>query len=226
MQQWLDPDSPAAGKRTLLALLRHGTTVWNEAGRIQGLKDSPLSQKGRKQAAEWADFLSGCKIDQIIASDLGRVRETAAIICKQFPAVPIAWNPLLREQHWGEWEGRTFQDLKKEQGAILAAQIRSGWDFRPPGGESRREVLQRALAVMHEIAKSYAGKRVLIICHEGIIKTIIYHLAGRAFLPEEKKLLQKRDLHLLQSIDEKLSIARLNIMTTLNKATHTAKEQP
>ncbi len=226
MQQWLNPDTPATAEFTLLALLRHGKTVWNEAGRIQGLQDSPLSRQGREQVADWADFLKNFTIDQIVASDLGRVRETAAIICRRLPDVPIEWNPLLREQHWGEWEGRTFHDLKKEQGEALASQIRSGWDFRPPGGESRSEVLQRVLPALLEISEKHIGKRILVICHEGIIKTTIYHLAGRAFLPEEKKLLHKRDLHLLQVVEKKLSIARLNIMTTLGKTAATAKGQP
>ena len=196
---------------TVLALLRHGKTMWNEEGRIQGRKNSPLSEKGSKQVHDWGKFIGDHTIDQIIASDLGRVQETVAIIRQYCNPVPVEWTKKLREQAWGEWEGKTFHDLKNEHPEELAAQIRAGWDFRPPGGESRYEVLQRSLPVIQDILQQYPGKRVLVVSHEGIVKSLIYHLAGRAFLPEEKKLLQKRQLHLLIGSGAELSLGPLNI---------------
>ncbi len=196
---------------TLLALLRHGKTIWNEESRIQGRRDSPLSEKGSQQVHQWGKFLGNHVIDKIIASDLGRVRETVTIIQQYCNPVPVEWNTNLREQAWGQWEGKTFQELKNGQPEELAAQVRAGWDFRPPEGESRKEVLQRALPVVQECLQKYPGKRILIVSHEGIVKSLIYHLAGRAFLPEEKKLLDKRQLHLLISSGDALSLGPLNI---------------
>jgi len=198
--------------QTVLALLRHGKTLWNEEGRIQGRHDSPLSVKGSKQVHEWGQFLQDYTIDQIVASDLGRVRETVAILQNYCKMVPVEWNPALREQAWGEWEGKTFHELKTKHPEELAAQIRAGWDFCPPGGESRKEVLQRALVVIDETVLKFPGKRILIVSHEGIVKSLIYHLAGRAFLPEEKKLLQKRQLHLLLGSKDTLSLGPLNVL--------------
>ena len=198
--------------QTVLALLRHGKTMWNEEGRIQGRQDSPLSTKGRKQVHEWGQFLQNYSIDQIIASDLGRVQETVAILRQYCKTAPVEWNPELREQAWGKWEGKTFRELKMKHPEELAAQIRAGWNFCPPGGESRKEVLQRALIVINETLQQFPGKRILIVSHEGIVKSLIYHLAGRAFLPEEKKLLQKRQLHLLVGREETLSLGPLNIL--------------
>lgn len=215
MQRWLKTNSTPNEKQTLLALLRHGQTVWNEEGRIQGHADSPLSRKGIQQVKEWTQFLSTVTIHNIIASDLGRVRETVSIIQNQLKNVSVEWNASLQEQAWGAWQGKTFADLRKNHGEILKAQIQAGWEFRPPGGESRKEVLQRALPVIQNITQDYPGKNILVVCHEGIIKSLIYHLAKRNFLPEEKKLLQKRDLHLLQGNGNELSIARLNVMTNL-----------
>ncbi len=217
MHRWLKSDSPLAKGQTLLALLRHGKTIWNEEGRIQGHKDTPLSPEGILQVQAWAAFLSNHTIHHIIASDLGRVRETVALLQKQLDNVSVEWNPALREQAWGHWEGRSFAELKETEAEMLAAQIRAGWDFRPPGGESRREVLQRALPEIQNIVQQHPGRKILIVCHEGIVKSLIYHLAKRDFLPDEKKLLQKRDLHLLQGNGKELSIAALNIMSTFNK---------
>ena len=200
--------------QTIIGLLRHGKTLWNEEGRIQGRQDSPLSRSGREQAHEWGDFLRGCHIDQIVASDMGRARETLAILQAYCHSLPVTWEPQLREQSWGEWEGKTFQELQADE---LNAQVRAGWDFRPPGGESRREVLKRAMAVMQKIVEQFPGQRVLVVCHEGVIKSLIYHLSGRAFLPEEKKLLQKRQLHLLCGTEHTLMVASLNILPPIHK---------
>ncbi len=214
MRRLLEQETDQERSQTILALLRHGKTLWNEEGRIQGRKDSPLSPSGIDQVQEWARFLSNYQIHHIIASDLGRVRETVALLQKQLDKVSVEWNPALREQSWGRWEGKTFTELKNTQAAELAAQVRAGWNFCPPGGESRREVLQRALPVIHQAVQQWPGKQLLIVCHEGIIKSLIYHLSARSFLPKEKKILQKRELHLLQGADQELRIGALNIMQT------------
>ncbi len=201
-------------EQTILALLRHGKTEWNEEGRIQGRHNSPLSPSGRRQVHEWGVFLRDYTTDQIIASDLGRVRETVGILQKYCGNVPVIWNSALREQSWGQWEGKTFRELKTEQAEELAAQTRAGWDFCPPEGESRKEVLKRSLPVIMKTLQQFSGKQVLIVSHEGVVNSLIYHLAGRAFLPEEKTILQKRQLHLLIGINDKLSLGPLNIFQT------------
>jgi broad specificity phosphatase PhoE len=207
-------DTDSGVRRTIFALTRHGKTVWNEEGRIQGRQDSPLSPSGSEQIHEWGHFLGNYSIDLILASDMGRVRETVAILLNYCRKSPIIWREELREQSWGEWEGKTFQELEAEQPEALAAQVRAGWGFCPPGGESRRDVLRRVLPVIHETIEQFPGQRVLVVCHEGVVKSLIYHLAGRAFLPEEKKLLQKRRLHLLCGTDTTLSLGPLNILPT------------
>ncbi len=216
--QRLLKDKTQNQEQTLLALLRHGKTIWNEAGRIQGRLDSPLSERGSMQVHDWGRFIGKYTIDCIIASDLGRVKETVAIIQQYCNSVPVEWKQSLREQAWGDWEGKSFRELKNEQPDELATQIRAGWDFRPPGGESRKEVLQRALPVIEEALRSFPGKRILVVSHEGIVKSLIYHLAGRAFLPEEKKLLQKRQLHLLLGTNNTLQLGPLNILPTSEKS--------
>lgn len=217
MHNPLNQDSPLAPKQTVLILLRHGMTLWNEEGRIQGRKDSPLSPAGISQIQEWGRFLKGYEIDHIIASDLGRVRQTVTLLQKQLDKVSIEWNAALREQSWGKWEGMILAELKKNQSQELETQIRAGWDFRPPGGESRREVLHRALPVINKAVQQWPGKQLLIVCHEGVIKSLIYHLAERDFLPEEKKILHKRELHLLHGMGSTLSIGALNILKTKKK---------
>jgi probable phosphoglycerate mutase len=210
--------APGQSPPTCIGLLRHGKTLWNEEGRIQGREDSPLSPAGREQVEQWGSYLQKITIDQIIASDLGRVRETVAILQQYRPPTAVYWDPALREQNWGDWQGKTFKELKETEGETLARQIRAGWDFCPPQGESRRDLLKRCLPRLQEIAVQFPGKKILVVCHEGIIKTIIYHLAGRAFLPEEKKLLKKRQMHIILSDDGELRLGPLNILPKWNQS--------
>ncbi len=201
-------------KQTVLALLRHGKTLWNEDKRIQGRHNSALSPGGIAQVHKWGRFLGQYTIDRIISSDLGRVKETVAIVQKYLHDVPVEYTPILREQSWGDWEGMTFPELHKHHEKELNRQIQSGWAFCPPGGESRREVLQRTLPLLQKTIQQFPGEQILVVSHEGIVKSILYHLAGRAFMPEEKKLIQKRQLHLLYDKQGALTLGPLNIFPT------------
>ncbi len=196
---------------SIIGLLRHGQTTWNEAGRIQGQMDSALSRKGTQLVHKWGAFLADYTIDRIVASDLGRVQETVTLLRPYCNSCPVELQRDLREQCWGRWEGNTLTELQHTEQETLSRQIRAGWNFRPPGGESRKEVLHRALAAVQNILRTYPGKRILLVSHEGIIKSIIYHLAQRNFLPEEKKVLQKRQLHILVNSNNTLSLGALNV---------------
>jgi probable phosphoglycerate mutase len=177
-------------------LIRHSLTLWNEEKRIQGLKDTPLSPVGRCMARAWGEILQTLHWDRIIASDLGRVRETVALV-NQPLQLPVHWQPLLREQDWGEWSGLSFPELFANFGPEVKAQEAAGWDFQPPGGESRRSVLARGQQALVQAAGRWPGQDILVVCHEGIIKTLLYHLLGRKFLPDEPRVLQGYQLHLL-----------------------------
>jgi broad specificity phosphatase PhoE len=204
-------------EQTIIALLRHGKTVWNEAKRIQGHENSPLSEDGTKQVHQWGEFLSTVAIDRIVSSDLGRVQETVAIIQQHIENVPVKFDSALREQSWGEWEGKTYDELHEHQGEKLVQQVAAGWNFRPPKGESRLEVLQRALPVVADIIDHFPGERILLVSHEGIVKSLLYHLAGRAFMPNEKKMIQKRQLHLIYQEGKKLTLGPLNVFPNFKR---------
>ena len=129
----------------------------------------------------------------------------------------MKFDPALREQSWGEWEGKTYDELHEHQGEKLAQQVAAGWNFRPPKGESRLEVLQRALPVVENIIDHFPGERILLVSHEGIVKSLLYHLAGRAFMPNEKKMIQKRQLHLIYQEGEKLTLGPLNVFPNFKR---------
>lgn len=125
---------------TLLALLRHAATDWNEAGRLQGRADRPLSLAGRAA-------LSGRGLPLSLAgacwhaSPLRRAMETAQLL----GAVALRPEPRLVELDFGEFEGRRLADLRAELGPAMAENEARGLDFQPPGGESPRQLRDRRL---------------------------------------------------------------------------------
>jgi len=201
---------------TRFGIIRHAPTLWNEAKRIQGQENSPLSPRGMSLADEWGRELKDFSWDGLLCSDLGRVHQTVERVNATL-GLPVLTDPRLREQDWGTWTGKTLEELKTRDREQLRGQERKGWDFRPPGGESRSEVLQRSLESLADAHTSHPGRNILVVCHEGVIKCLLYRLLGRRFLPDEPKVLQGYYLHFLVMRDTWLTLDTLN---ALERATH------
>lgn len=201
---------------TTFGLLRHGETEWNTEKKIQGYGDSPLTDNGILQTEEWGQTLTQWKWHRIVASDLGRVRQTVAILNHSLQ-LPVAYNASLREQSWGEWEGLTINTIKQIHKAELERRVALGWEFSPPGGESRNEVRKRVFSSLLDLHHRFRDQKILVICHHGVIKTILYHITGREFLPGEDPLLHHNNFHLIRCEKGCFSTAQLNIPRTFRK---------
>lgn len=195
---------------TTFGLLRHGETEWNSKKKIQGSGDSPLTDKGRKNTAEWANTLSQWSWNRIIASDLGRVKQTVAILNNALQ-LPVSYHPELQEQNWGQWEAMTIAHIKKQYSEELERRVALGWKFAAPGGETRQKVLDRTLLFLQNIQQRHTGEKILIVCHQGVIKALLYHITGRKFLPGEDPLLQHNCLHFLSYLKDNWTVGDLNI---------------
>ena len=191
---------------TQFALLRHAETEWNREKRIQGQQDAPLTSDGRQQAEEWGRALNRYQFDHLVTSDLGRAKVTANII-NQSLNLPFSEERRLREQHWGMWSGMKFGDLSIDD---LREQVKLGWHFRPAGGESRLEVLERSRQALREIAQSRVGEHILVVTHGGVIRCLLYRLCKRSFLPEEPSLIEPYRLHWLSFKGQEFHIQQLN----------------
>ena len=156
---------------TLLALMRHGPTEWNTMRRLQGRVDLPLSPAGQVYVSRWrlpaevADFTW-------VTSPLARARETAALLGLESAAVERA----LIETDWGEWEGKTLAELRATDPAAVALAESKGLDFRPPGGESAREVQKRLKPWLARIAA--AGVATGAVTHKGVIRAVLALATG------------------------------------------------
>lgn len=154
----------------IVGLLRHGRTAWNDAGRMQGRADVHLSDAGRAQVRQWRlpASLIGARL---VASPLARARETAALLGAQAFDVDDA----LIEMDWGEWEGETIEALKTRHGAAFAANSARGLDFRPPGGESPRDVQRRFVTWLR---RNTADAPALAVTHQGVIRSVLALATG------------------------------------------------
>ena len=157
-----------------LVLLRHGQTDYNVAGRMQGHIDSMLTETGVAQAAAVAPEIARIAPDRLISSDLRRAVDTADVVGAAC-GLPVKFDSRLRETHLGEWQGRTVPEIEEGwPGAIAAWRSDPAW--RPPGGESRIDVVRRAQPVVDELDEEYASApdaTVVLVAHGGLIGGLV-----------------------------------------------------
>lgn len=149
---------------TRLALIRHGATAWNAEGRIQGRADIALSPAG---IAELQALRPPAPLDGAVwlTSPLRRARQTAEILNGG-----AAVEDRLIETHWGAWEGLATA-ITHPRAERLAEPGRTGLDFRPPGGESPRDVQERLHCLFAELATR--GGSFVGVTHKGVIRAAL-----------------------------------------------------
>ena len=196
---------------TRFGLIRHAETVWNRESIIQGHRDSSLTDSGKKEADGWGRLLKGIAWDRIFGSDLGRAVDTAAIINHHLK-IPFEADPRLREQDWGEWAAKPAAEIENQELDLLDKAKRFGWQFCPPGGEDRFSVWQRSHNALADAARKWPGETILVVTHEGVIKSLVYRLAKYKFSPGEPALIESRHLHWLNISHRELQIHQLNAL--------------
>ena len=170
--------SRVTGTPVRVLLLRHGQSEWNAVRRWQGTADSPLTRLGREQAIETAWALAGVDVsfDVLVASDLRRASDTAAIIGDALALGAPVIDARLREAHAGEWEGLTPDEIEAGWPGWIAEHR------RPPGFEPYHEVVDRAVDALHDAARAALAAQpdgepsALVVAHSGVIRSVVRHL--------------------------------------------------
>ena len=185
---------------TRLAMLRHADTAWSVEGRVQGRTDVPLL------AHVSFSLPAGFGNMRVVSSPLRRCVETAALLGCGDPER----EPRLAEMSWGAWEGRRLEELRAELGDAMRANEARGWDFRPEGGESPREVLERVRPWLAEVAAR--GEPTLAITHRGVIRAVLAHALGWDLGGKPPVKLDWRALHLFRlAADGQPEVEELNL---------------
>lgn len=161
-----------------LYIVRHGETVWNREGRIQGHTDVELSERGQAQAKLAAQRLRKVPIDVAYASDLRRAADTATTILEG-RNIPLHTTPQLREYHKGAFEGLTEAELRAQYPAQYPGYVAKDLDYAPDGGgESVRDVCARMSAAINEIRQRHLSDAVLLVGHGGSLRAAMMTLLG------------------------------------------------
>ncbi len=156
----------------LIYLVRHGQTLFNVQGRIQGQHDSPLTQTGVATTQKTALALRDKGITTIVSSCLGRAQQTSHIFAEQLGA-NIVWDNRLNEINLGPWEERRKQDLISENNQEYINYIRFPHKFVSTQCEQFDHLMQRTYACLCDVAKRYQGQTLLLVSHEIALRTLI-----------------------------------------------------
>jgi len=164
-------------------LTRHGETIENKEGRLQGQMQGTLSELGIEQAKKLARRLSKEKFDKIISSDLARAADTAKEIAKFHAETPIEFTEEIRERNWGELQGMLKKDLEIDPIIVEAGTMES------KEGEKQELMFERANKFIKNLIENEKGT-ILLVAHHGInmaLDTTIRKGTFEDYLKSEKQ---------------------------------------
>ncbi|MCW8875867.1 MAG: histidine phosphatase family protein [Kangiellaceae bacterium] len=153
---------------TEIILIRHGEPVLQNA--LLGSTDSPLSENGWSQLEK--TFGSIGPFDQLISSPLTRCAGFAQHLGSE-SNVPLAIEEAWKECHFGDWDGQTYQSLHQNHPQQVSQFFSEPDKFPPPNAERLSEFSSRIEQAISQIYTNYTGKKVAILTHAGVIRTVV-----------------------------------------------------
>ena len=162
-----------------LYIIRHGETVWNTEGRLQGKADIELNENGIRLARVTAEAMRDIPFDLAITSPLKRARQTAELIVGD-RKIPVIEDERIEEITFGVWEGLC---CKKDNFQIPSTDFQDffadPFHYQPPeGGETIPQLLERTGAFYQELIhnQEYQDKTILIASHGCSSRALLYHV--------------------------------------------------
>ena len=152
-------------------LIRHGITEANKEGRYVGVTDIPLSKEGADQLKKMDECYSYPGAAAFFTSPLKRCIETCRLL---YPEVTPVVVPGLSECNFGEWEGKTAEELKSDP--RFQSWLENGQKIAPPGGESGEDFALRVLSAFDGLVEGMMRSgttQAVLVTHGGVIMTIL-----------------------------------------------------
>lgn len=162
-------------KFTTFYIVRHGETEYNVKDIIQGHSDSPLTKKGVEEIKHIARKLKGIKFDYVFSSDLLRARRSAEIIALEHK-LEVQTTKLLRERHFGKFEGRPSTEYALVNEILRKLTLEERYSFKTQGIESDKEIVERLTTFLREVAIANSGKKILAVTHGAIMRFFLIKL--------------------------------------------------
>lgn len=206
-------ESPSAGT---LIVMRHAETANNAAKKLSGQSETPLSSKGVAQAIVAGTLLAGLKVpapDVVYTSELSRAHRTAQLAMGAYGQAAIdsvRKHTALTARSYGDVEGKTHDELRAQYGEDGLNEIRTGYYYCPPNGESMEAAWNNRLFPFWQstlIPLLMAGKCVMLVSHEDILRPLNAYLdnGGATVLPAQFAKINNAEPHVFQ-FDDRLNI--------------------
>ena len=157
-------------------LIRHGEIAAGQDQRYVGALDLPLTDCGRGQIAELAEALAGIALSRVYTSPLARCRESAAILCRSLGGA-VELVPEMREIDLGAWQGLTRAEIDQRFPGGHAARGNDMAGFRPPGGESFTDLLDRVWPAFTSLVAG-EDQSVGLVGHAGVNRVLLSRILG------------------------------------------------
>ncbi|MFY9687658.1 MAG: 2,3-bisphosphoglycerate-dependent phosphoglycerate mutase [Pseudolabrys sp.] len=163
----------------VLVLVRHGQSDWNLKNLFTGWRDVDLTEKGVAEAREAGRKLKakGIKLDVAFTSALKRAQRTLDLMLTELgqTAIPIFKDQALNERDYGDLVGLNKDDARKKWGEEQVHIWRRSYDVAPPGGESLKDTLARALPyyMTDILPRVLRGERVLVAAHGNSLRALV-----------------------------------------------------
>lgn len=162
------------GKTVRFYYVRHGKTLFNRLGRMQGWCDAPLEEEGIAQAYAANEALKDVPFDRAYTSTSERCVDTAHIVLEGRD-VPLTYTKLLKEMFWGDYEGARDVEYPEE----IKKRRFGNADWSDCGGENLQMLKERVLKIYGQIYdESNDGDNVLIVSHGAIFMHMVQLVFG------------------------------------------------
>lgn len=169
-----NPVENSSVKKTRIFLVRHGQTEWNQQDRLQGQKNSPLTEIGRQQALMAKESLEQYEIHKACVSPLQRAQDTLDIIL-QGREVEVVRSGKLKEINLGPWEGKTREETERSHPIEFNRFWKHPDKFALQGAETFDQLQSRVVAALNAIFMKEKGQNVLVVSHWMAIKVALAH---------------------------------------------------
>ncbi|MBY0552150.1 MAG: histidine phosphatase family protein [Candidatus Obscuribacterales bacterium] len=173
MTEQLHPEE----KITTIIFVRHGDTLQTESGKLYNDHSVPLTEKGQQQAHGVAKWIPSQKPSMLLCSRADRVRSTAEVLSAELQ-LQYQVVPELNELCPGEWEGRSYLELKKEEPEQYHKWCQDPIRHCPPGGESIVQLYDRVKKEIDELIERNHGERIILVTHAGVIRSALVAALG------------------------------------------------
>lgn len=165
---------------TRVYLVRHGQVMSFEKEAYNGHRDVDITAHGVKQMEAITARLKDEDLAGVYCSDLVRARKGADIIAAPHGLIPEP-RPALRELDISLWEGLNADQVEERFPGAFDAWREQGADYRIPGGERIRDLVERVMPALREILSSHRGERVVLVVHGGVTRVILADAMGVDF---------------------------------------------